>query len=169
MKKNIMEYKGYHTCVEFDAETCVLRGKIEGISDFVDFESSDPQKIDEEFHAAVDDYLTFCKTVGKDPDKEYKGTFNVRIAPVLHKKLAIMALREGESLNTTVERAIHAYVENDSTTTASLQQQVRILTYALAISEKDKMVTVENFVPETKIIPFHSPKIKMQYNEARSN
>ena len=28
---NILEYKGYYTKVEFDAEQLVLRGKIEGI------------------------------------------------------------------------------------------------------------------------------------------
>lgn len=110
-KKNILEYKGYHTIIEFDVETFVLRGKIEGINDFVNFESDDPKTIEQEFHLAVDDYLEFCKSVGKEPDKEYKGTFNVRIQPDLHKKLAALASKNGESLNTTVEKAIQAYVK----------------------------------------------------------
>lgn len=38
MKNNVLEYKGYHTKVEFDSEELVLRGKIEGINDLVDFE-----------------------------------------------------------------------------------------------------------------------------------
>lgn len=29
--KNFLEYKGYHTKIEFDCEDLVLRGKIEGI------------------------------------------------------------------------------------------------------------------------------------------
>ena len=37
-QKNIFEYKGYHTKVEFDSEDLVLRGKIEGIDDLIDFE-----------------------------------------------------------------------------------------------------------------------------------
>lgn len=110
-KKNILEYKGYHTIIELDVETFVLRGKIEGINDFVNFESDDPKTIEQEFHLAVDDYLEFCQSVGKEPDKEYKGTFNVRIQPDLHKKLATLASKNGESLNTTVEKAIQAYVE----------------------------------------------------------
>lgn len=31
MKNNIMEYKGYHTKIEFDAESMVLRGKLKGL------------------------------------------------------------------------------------------------------------------------------------------
>ena len=38
MKKNILEYKGYYAMIEVDFETRRLRGKIEGINDFVDFE-----------------------------------------------------------------------------------------------------------------------------------
>ena len=60
MKKNILEYKGYHTKIELDTEEMVLRGKIEGINDLVNFESESIQEIEKEFHAAVDDYLEFC-------------------------------------------------------------------------------------------------------------
>ena len=97
-----MEYKGYHTKIEFDAESKTLRGKIEGINDYIDFEASDILNIELEFHAAVDDCLEFCKEVGKDPEREYKGTFNVRISPELHKKLALRAFKDGCSLNAEV-------------------------------------------------------------------
>ena len=35
MKNNILEYKGYYTRLEIDTDTNILRGKIEGITDFV--------------------------------------------------------------------------------------------------------------------------------------
>lgn len=108
--KNVLEYKGYHTKIEFDSESLVLRGKIEGIRDFVNFESTDVSSVEEEFHAAVDDYLNFCREVGKEPDKEYKGSFNIRISPDLHKKLMVVAIQNGDSLNATVEKAIKEYV-----------------------------------------------------------
>ena len=108
--KNILEYKGYHAKIEFDSEDLVLRGKIEGIKDLVNFESADISTVEEEFHAAVDDYLEFCKDVGKEPDKEYKGTFNIRISPDLHKRLAIVAMQNGDTINATVEKAIVNYV-----------------------------------------------------------
>ena len=107
----VMEYKGYHARIEFDVEDCTLHGKIEGINDLVTFESRNPLSIKKEFEKAVDDYLEFCKEVGKEPDKEYKGTFNVRIQPELHKRLALVALMNGETLNASVEKAIREYVK----------------------------------------------------------
>lgn len=113
MKNNVLEYKGYHTKVEFDSEDLVLRGKIEGINDLVDFECEDLKGVEKEFHEAVDDYLEFCKEVGKEPDKEYKGTFNVRISPELHKKLVNVAMKNGDSLNASVEKAIQGYISSE--------------------------------------------------------
>lgn len=110
---NVLEYKGYHTKIVYDAESMTLRGKIEGINDYVDFESDDIKNIENEFHSAVDDYLAFCSEVGKNPEKEYKGTFNVRISPELHRKLAVCAMKDGCSLNSEVEKAIIAFVNDD--------------------------------------------------------
>ncbi|MBQ8956745.1 MAG: type II toxin-antitoxin system HicB family antitoxin [Lachnospiraceae bacterium] len=107
---DLLEYKGYHTKIEFNMESMTLRGKIEGINDYVDFESEDISSIEQEFHSAVDEYLEFCKEVGKEPEKEYKGSFNIRIAPELHKKLALRALKDGISLNSEVEKALSAFV-----------------------------------------------------------
>lgn len=109
MKNNLLEYKGYHACVSYVSETNTLRGVIEGINDFIDFECADLNEVTKEFHEAVDDYLDFCKSVGKEPEKEYKGSFNIRIRPELHKMLALEASCNGESLNKTVERVIESY------------------------------------------------------------
>lgn len=108
--KNVLEYKGYYTKVEFDSEAFVVRGKIEGIKDLVNFECGDLLRVEEEFHNAVDEYLEFCKEIGKEPDKEYRGTFNIRINPELHKKLVVVAMKNGDTLNATVEKAIKKYV-----------------------------------------------------------
>ena len=131
MTNNILEYKGYHTKIEFDSDEFVLRGKIEGINDLVDFECKDIKDLESEFHEAVDDYLEFCKEVGKEPDKEYKGTFNVRISPDLHKKLAIAAMRNGDTLNASVEKAISEYVSYDNKTEKHLQNTIKVLNDAL--------------------------------------
>ena len=110
MDNNILEYKGYHTRVAFDADDLMLHGKIEGINDFVNFECENMSDVEQAFHDAVDDYLEFCAEVGKSPDREYKGSFNVRIDPELHKQLSNLASKNGESLNASVEKAIRAYV-----------------------------------------------------------
>ena len=110
MKNDILEYNGYYAKIEFDASAHSLFGKIEGIQDLVTFESGSPVEIEAEFRSAVDDYLAFCEEVGKVPEKEYRGKFNVRIEPALHQKLAERAMKDHESLNTTVAQAIAAYV-----------------------------------------------------------
>ena len=70
--RNVLEYKGYYTKLEFDEESMPLRGKIEGINDYVDFEAVDITSAEKEFHVAVDDYLTFCAEVGNNPGKEIR-------------------------------------------------------------------------------------------------
>lgn len=107
-----LEYKGYCTRIEFDADSMLLHGKIEGINDLVTFESEDSSRIEAEFHTAVDEYLDFCKEVGKEPEKEYRGLFNIRIKPDLHKRLAVEAVRNNLSLNAMVEQAIASYVKS---------------------------------------------------------
>ena len=103
---NVLEYKGYWSKVEFDSESLILHGKVEGINDLVTFESDSTEKIEEEFRNAVDDYILFCNEVGKDPEKPYKGIFNVRIDPILHRQLSMQAMKEGITLNAAVENAI---------------------------------------------------------------
>ena len=110
--KNRWEYKGYHTKVEFDTEKLILYGKIEGINDLVTFESSTIKNAKKEFEKAVDEYLEFCKEIGKEPQKEYNGLFNVRIPPELHRQLSQLAQAEGVSLNKAVEQAIRAMVQS---------------------------------------------------------
>ncbi len=108
---NLLEYKGYYTRIEYSSEDKVLYGQIEGIRDLVNFECSDLGGVEREFHRAVDDYLALCKDLGQEPDKPYKGVFNVRITPELHKKAAIAAFTKGETLNAFVAHAISEAVE----------------------------------------------------------
>lgn len=69
MGGNELEYKGYTTKISYSAEDQILHGKIEDINDLVDFQSDSAKDIVNEFHNAVDDYFSFCKEVGKEPDK----------------------------------------------------------------------------------------------------
>lgn len=123
--KNILEYKGYYAKIEFNADDKILYGKIEGVDDLITFESDNASKIEEEFHNAVDDYIEFCEEVGKSPQKAYKGTFNIRISPQLHKEIALKALQIGETLNQTVENAIIEYLKPISNEITELYTTIR--------------------------------------------
>lgn len=104
----LLHYKGYSAKPEYSPEDRIFYGKILGIDDLVDFMSEQAGELENEFHQAVDDYLDFCKEIGKEPQKEYKGTFNVRISPELHRQAAMRAEEEDISLNRFVENALQS-------------------------------------------------------------
>ena len=101
-----VKYKGYEGSVEIDLEQNVCRGKILFINDLVTYEAADIKSIQKEFESAVDDYLETCRQLGRSPNKSYKGSFNVRIPPDVHRQAAMTAYRHGLSLNDYVGRAI---------------------------------------------------------------
>ncbi len=103
---NLMEYKGYHASVDYSDEDEVFFGKIAFIKDSVTFHAENAKDLRKEFEAAVDGYIAACQKFGRDPQKPFKGGFNVRIKPELHKNAALAALKRKVSLNKFVETAI---------------------------------------------------------------
>jgi len=103
---NYMNYKNYTGSVCFSEEDAVFYGKVIGIKALISYEGDSVRAIIKDFHNAVDEYLEFCATKGKEPERPFKGSFNVRINADLHRKLALTASARGVSLNTLVEDAI---------------------------------------------------------------
>ena len=64
------------------------------------------QELEEDFQDVIDRYLEDCKERNIEPEQPYKGTFNVRISPELHRNIAVYAIEHGKSLNAVVEEAI---------------------------------------------------------------
>ena len=111
--KNFLEYKKYKGSVEFSAEDEVFFGRILGVRDVVTFEGDTVSKLKKAFKEAVEDYLLTCKKSGKEPDKEFKGSFNVRLRPRIHRLAAIKSAAMNISLNQFVERVIEKEVVDD--------------------------------------------------------
>ena len=103
---NLMEYKGYHAKIDFDNDDDIFVGRVIGINDSIGFHGKSVRELTVAFHDAVDNYLEYCKQAGKVPEKEYKGSFNVRIKPEQHRKIALHAANEGITINQFVSRAI---------------------------------------------------------------
>lgn len=97
--KDILKYKNFIGSVHFNADDEVFFGKIEGIEDLISFEGTNVLDLKRAFEEAVNDYLLLCKETGKKPEKSYKGSFNVRIAPEILKKAKLLATMQGISLN----------------------------------------------------------------------
>lgn len=104
------EYKGYVGSARISTEDGCLYGKIEFIDDLVTYQADTVALLEEEFKAAVNDYITTCEEIGKSPNKSYSGTFNIRVGPSLHKSAASAAAAANKSLNELVKMAIEAYL-----------------------------------------------------------
>ena len=107
MRNNTLKYKDFFGSVEYSAVDNCFFGKIIGTADLVTFEGDSVVSLKDAFVEAVEDYIILCKEVGKEPQKTYKGSFNVRISPDLHKEAAVLASRKGISLNAFVEHSIY--------------------------------------------------------------
>lgn len=102
------QYKEYIGSISYDLEEEVLYGQIEFINDLVTYEGETIKELHENFLNAIKDYIETCETVGKEPNRPYSGTFNIRIGPELHRKLAVKAKLEDVSINEEVKSSIEA-------------------------------------------------------------
>ncbi|MBZ9728711.1 type II toxin-antitoxin system HicB family antitoxin [Salegentibacter sp. JZCK2] len=113
--KNYLEYKQYIGTVEFSADDKVFFGKIQGINDLILFEGESVSELENNFQESVDDYLQTCKEIKKEPNKTFKGNFNVRVNKKTHKKLFMLAAKKGLNLNQLINKALDFTVDNEET------------------------------------------------------
>ena len=112
--KDLIQYKGYFGSVHYDDRDEIFYGRLEAIRDLVTYEGTDVKSLKKSFIEAVDDYLAFCAEQKKEPDKPFKGSFNVRTSVELHRFAALLANEMNTSLNTVVVKALEDYVNKIS-------------------------------------------------------
>lgn len=112
---DVIKYKNFIAGVHYSSEDDVFHGKLEGVNDLITFEGESVKELKRAMQEAVDDYLEICESIGKNPHKSFKGSFNVRINPELHLKAAQKSTEEGVSLNQLIERAIQSYLQPSKT------------------------------------------------------
>ncbi|MBQ8466133.1 MAG: type II toxin-antitoxin system HicB family antitoxin [Prevotella sp.] len=102
-----LKYKGYTGSVDYSEEDNCLFGKVQGMTkESITYEGSSLEELTEDFHGAVDDYLSLCKEKGIEPRKPYTGVLNVRLTPEIHSGAAAAAQREGVSINSFIKNAV---------------------------------------------------------------
>jgi len=107
---DILKYKDYEGTAELDMTRGICRGKVLFIDDLVTYESASPADLQKEFEAAVDDYLETCAMLGKEPLRPFRGLFNVRVTPAIHRSATLRAVADGVSLNDVVVRALDTFL-----------------------------------------------------------
>jgi len=110
---NVLEYKGYMGTVDFSPEDKVFFGTLFGIHDVVTFEGESVSELESAFKDVVNDYISTCEQVGKEPEKVYTGTFNVRVPSDLHKRAAFIAMKKRISLNNFIKFALGYVVSHE--------------------------------------------------------
>lgn len=103
---NILEYKDFKGSVEYSDEDDCLFGKILFIDDLILYEGNSLSELKKDFQDSVDEYIQDCKRLGKPLKKEFKGTFNIRITPELHEKIALIAQSKHKSINGIITEAL---------------------------------------------------------------
>lgn len=104
----LIEYRGYHGSVHFDADDLIFHGKIEFIRALISYEATNAVELKQAFEEAIDDYLETCERHNIEPEKPFKGSFNIRVKPELHRKLAIAANNRDIKLNSFIAETLES-------------------------------------------------------------
>jgi predicted HicB family RNase H-like nuclease len=110
----MLEYKGYYGSVDYSKEDKVFFGKVEFIKGLISYEGTDVKSLNQAFEDAVNDYLETCKRQKLEPQKPFKGSFNVRVGTELHRKAMILAQKKDSKLNRIIVEALKQYLANQA-------------------------------------------------------
>lgn len=171
-----LSFKGYTGSIEVDVENECLYGKLLFINDVVTYEALDISSLKAEFNNAVDDYIETCAQIDKEPEKPFKGAFNIRTTPDNHRKLAIKAAESGTSINDEVCKAIeahlnsgHEFAERKLLTMSTPYTLTKFSTEQIATIFDIGTIAAHNCLSkerkiQLKIEPFNRPESNIDFN-----
>ena len=111
---NIMKYKGYWAEISYNDEDECFCGKIEGLkNDLISFEGETVKELKKDFKDAINNYLETCKELNKEPEKQCKGSLNVRLGVELHNKAKMKSIEQNISINELIKNAVTAYLKTN--------------------------------------------------------
>ncbi len=104
--KNVMTFNGHKAVIEYDPEIDMFRGEFLGLSGGADFYAADVESLKKEGETSLRIYLDECQRKGREPYRNFSGTFNVRVPKELHEAAVTASASQGISLNQFVAQAI---------------------------------------------------------------
>ena len=110
LKSDMMTYKGYKAAIFYDKDDKIFVGEVFGIRDSLNFHGRSIDELENSLKDCINNYLDYCKQIGKEPQKEFSGSFNVRISPIVHEHASEYAVENGISLNQVVSLAIEKFL-----------------------------------------------------------
>lgn len=109
-----MKYRGYWAEIKYSDEDECFCGKVEGLKkDLISFEGETVKELKKDFKDAIDNYLQTCKELNKEPEKQCKGSLNVRLGVELHNKAKMKSIEQNISINELIKNAVVAYLKTN--------------------------------------------------------
>lgn len=105
-----MTYQNFVGSVHYSDEDRIFYGKVEHIRSLISYEGTDVDSLRQAFEESVDEYLEQCAQEGREPERAFKGTFNVRTGSDLHRRAVVYAKERGINLNNLVKEALEKYL-----------------------------------------------------------
>ena len=118
---NLITVDGDHANIDYDEEMNQFRGEILVLSGGADIYGSSAEELRREFKKSLNVFLEVCKEQEIEPRRHYSEKFNLRIASVLHEKLAMTAEVQGKSLNTLAQEALQKVLRHRGTDNKPLE------------------------------------------------
>lgn len=111
---NIMEYKGYWAEIRYSDEDECFYGIIEGLKNtLISFEGDTVKELKKDFKDAINHYLENCKANNEEPEKQCKGSLNVRLGVDLHNKAKMKSIEKNISINELIKDAVVLYLKTN--------------------------------------------------------
>jgi predicted HicB family RNase H-like nuclease len=146
-----LHYKGFQGSVEFEDGRLVIR--ILHIDDLVTTEIDSAAQAQSAFNELIDDYVQTCAELSKEPCKPFKGTFNVRVAPELHRQVAMAAADEGQTMNGWISNVLESSVERQKAKKSIISSQfaLRVIGHEASGAEYRRIETVSVHDMDTRM------------------
>jgi predicted HicB family RNase H-like nuclease len=106
-----LEHKGYTGTIEYSKEDDLLYGKVIGIKSLISYEGKTGKLLEKDFKNSIDYYILDCKKNKLEPEKPFKGSFNVRVSPTIHQRAVFASKEKKTTLNNFVAEAIMEKLE----------------------------------------------------------
>lgn len=111
---NVMKYKGYWAEIKYSDEDECFYGIIEGLKNSsISFEGTTVKELKKDFKESIDTYLQYCKEHNEEPEKQCKGSLNVRLGAELHNKAKMKSIEKNISINELIKDAVILYLKTN--------------------------------------------------------
>ena len=144
----IASYKGFTGSMDVSDEDDCLFGKILFINDLITYEGQTVAELKRAFKEAVDGYIEHCQEVGKEPNKPYSGSLNVRIGGERHKQVAQRAASQGISLNQFIADAVDVALSGGQAATSEYVLNNMLTATPMTTTEPSLQQMIDSHTPQ---------------------